>query len=200
MRKQNLTAYFILYISVSALFFIFGLIICYILSPDSHLYSLLENNVVSSVLTARSFDVLSVSSSFLGELKYLFFILVTTFCTKRNTLFCLASAYKGFSVGLCSATLIRAVKLGNIVAHFKIFGCVGFVVLSVANICLLCYTCTLAMLYSKSIMYPPKIKSLIKRNDLLYFLLNFLALCGASFLIILLKHGNLFLLISSKGL
>ena len=200
MHKQNLTAFFLLYISVSALFFFIGIIFCYILSPNSHLYSLLEHNVVSSVLNARSFELFSVASSFAGELKYLFFIFVSTFCTKRSPLFCLASAYKGLSVGLCSAILLRAVKLGNVVARFKVFGCVGFVVLSVANICLLCYTCTLAIIYSKNIIYPPKIKSLLKRKDTLYFLLSFLALSGASFLIILLKHGNLFLLVSSKGL
>lgn len=200
MRKQNLTAYSLLYTSVSALFFLIGLIFSYTLSPNSHLYSLLENNVVSSVLNARSFEISTISASYLGELKFLFFIFITTFSTQRAYFFALASAYRGISAGVCSAIFLRAVKLGSIAVRFKTFGCAGFVIVSVANICLLCYTCSQAMIYSKSIIYPPKIKSLLKRKDTLNFLINFLALIGASFLIILLNHGNLFLLISPKGL
>lgn len=200
MRNQNLTAYFLLYISVSALFFIFGLVFAYVISPDSHIFSLLENNVVSSVLSARNFEINTISSSFWKELKYLFFIFLTTFSIKRTYFFALASAYKGVSAGVCSAIFLRAVKIGSLSLNFKYFGCVAFVIVSVANICLLCYTCSQAMIYSKNIIYPPKIKSLLKRKDTLIFLINFLALIGASFLIILLNHGNLFLTVSPKGM
>lgn len=200
MHKQNLSAYFLSFISVSALFFLIGLTVCYILSPDSRLFSLLENNVVSSVISARSFDIFTLSASFADELKYLLFIFVTTFCVKRLPFFCLVSAYKGFTSGVCSAIFLRAVKIGAVIVRFKSFGCMLFIVFWVANLCILCYTCASAMIYSKSIIYPPKFKSLLKRKDTIKFLFNFLALCGASFLIILLKHGNLFMLISTKGL
>ncbi len=200
MRKQNLTAYFLLYISISALFFLIGLIFGYILSPDSPVYSLFETNVVTSVLSAQGFEISTISSSFFEELKYLFFIFITTFSIKRTYFFSLVSAYKGISAGLCSALLLRAVKFGTIVMRFKIIGSIGFVIISVANICLLCYTCSQAMVYSKNIIYPTKIKSVLKRKDTLKFLINFLALVGASFLIILLNHGNLFLTVSPKGM
>lgn len=200
MRKQNFISFFLLYISVAALFFLIGLVVCCLLSPASHLYSLLENNVLSSVSEASSFEISMISASFLGELKYLFFIFITTFSINRAYFFAFATAYKGISAGLCSAALLRAVKFGSLAARFKIFGSVAFVIVSVANICLLCYTCSQAMIYSKSIIYPPKIKSLFKRKDTLLFLLNFLAVIGASFLIVLLNYGNLFLLISPKGM
>ena len=200
MRKQTLTSYFLIYVSVSALFFLVGLTFGYILSPDSHIFSLLENNVVSSVLSASEFEISTISSSFFEELKYLIFVFITTFSIKRTYFFSLAVAYKGISAGLCSAIFLRAVRLGALAVRFKVFGSLAFTLLSVANICLLCYTCTLAMIYSKNIIYPPKLKSLLNRKDTFIFLINFLTLCGAGFLIILLNHGNLFLLISSKGL
>ncbi len=200
LHKQKISEHFCIYISCAAVLFLLGSSLCCILPSDSYLYSVLEGNVVSTVLNSQTFNIHILASSFAEELKYLLFVLVATFCLNRNTLFCLISAYKGMSAGICSACLMRAIKLGNIVARFEILGCLFFVILSVAGICILCYTCTLSMFYSKNIIYPPKIKYLLKRKDTFVYLLNFFALCGASLVIILLKHGNLFLLIFPKGL
>jgi len=49
-------------------------------------------------------------------------------------------------------------------------------------------------------MYPVKLKSTLKRKDTIAYIFDTLAFSGAVLIIILLKHGNLLVTVSSKGM
>ena len=200
MYSQERLHYFYLYISCSAIFFLLGLTLCYILPQGSSIYTSIQNKVTATVIGCNSFSLSSVASSFTQEIKFIFFAFIAAFCIYRHSLFCILSAYKGISSGICTSCFLRIVKNGIIDARFEIFGCLMFTVLSVAAVCLLCLFCTHSIIYSKKLIYPVKIQSTLKRKDTVTYILDTFAFCGAVLVIILLKHGNLLFTVSSKGM
>lgn len=200
MQKQNKTHFFFVYIICSALLFLSGLAVCYALPAHSALYRALEEKITDILSENRFISFRNISLSFSQELKYMFFGLVASFCTQRHILFCFTSAFKGMVTGLGCGVIMRSVKLGHIDASYEVFACFVFVVLSVASISLLCYFFSESMIFSKRLVYPPKIKIILKRKDTYSYLITFFAICGAILLVIILKQGDLFFMISPKGM
>ncbi len=191
MQTQNKLHFSFIYIICSAVFFSIGLTVCYALPSGSFLYQGLQNSIINNILNCSYFSLSAIVSSFLGETKYFFFALIATFTLHRHLIFTCLVSYKGFLTGTCSACLIRTVKYGNINAKYEVVGCLISVLLAVAVLCILCLFCSYSLIYSKKLVYPLRFKSLIKRKDTYLFLINFFSVCGAVFILVLFKHGNL---------
>lgn len=200
MFSQERLHYFYLYISCSAIFFMLGLAVCYLLPQDSSIYISIQNKVTDTVYGCSSFTISSVIASFTQETKFVLFAFIATFCIHRHSIFFVLNAYKGISSGICTSCFLRIVKNGIINARFEVFGCFIFTALSVASVCLLCLYCAHSIIYSKKLMYPVKLKSTLKRKDTIAYIFDTLAFSGAVLIIILLKHGNLLVTVSSKGM
>ena len=200
MFSQERLHYFFLYISCAAVLFLSGLIVCYLLPSGSYFFQTLENAVYNTTVSFCKINPSSLITSYAQEFKFFLFISAATFCIHRHIIFYIITAYKSFTSGLCTACFLKAVKHNVIVLNFETLGCFTFTLLTVLSIVLLCLFCAHSMLYSKRIVYPVKISFLIKRKDISRYIIDFFAVCGIVLIILLLKQGNLYLTVSTKGL
>ena len=161
---------------------------------------MLEASVADAVSSSGESMLNAISSAFADELKYYLLIGVAMFSSARDTVYCILSAFKGITAGICCACVMRAIRSGAFAHANALLGCPLLIVLSVAGILLLCLCCSVSHGFSKRTVYPPRLRFLLKRKDTYSYLLSFFAICGAALIIILLKYGNLHLLISPKGM
>ena len=199
-KLQNKLQIFKVYLIITASLYGIGLITGYLLNGNSLIFSNLESALSSSLQSFGAFRLSNVTASFGSELFYLAFILFATLTVYRPYLYCCAVAYKGILAGLFGAVFMRVMKGGPTETRFEIPGCMIFSALTALTLCLLCWLCAEGSLFSRHIIYPPKLKYLLKRKDTYSFLSVFLAICGAVLIIIILKQGDLFLMLSPKGM
>lgn len=199
-KTRDRQYYLFLYILFSAVFFVLGNFVCYSLPENTSMYSELKVTVTKCITQACPISFSKVIYSFIGELKLPLFIFVAAFTNKRLPLHCMAVSCNGFTNGLCSACFMRVLKDGFLTARYEVLTAFCFTVLQVCTLILLCIFGTYAIVFSKKTLFPIRFGILLKQKSTYRFLTDILALCGILLVIIILKHGNLTLMISSKGM
>lgn len=196
-NKKEITHYIFVFSCFSAVFFVLGLVLSFLIPKNS----LFSNSVLKYIFDfteqnfAEDFNY-SISlfvSSFLFEIKYLFFALLCSFSTQKQKLLPIVVSYKGFTSGFGCAYYLSGLKgtgvfnIGDFICGLTfIFSCVGFIFV-------LCWLCSQATIYSTKIIYPFKLKTLFKRKDFYAFLLDFSALIGTDFILTIIKTWSFIL-------
>lgn len=193
-EKENLH-YLFVYIIFSSAFFIPGLFLTLALPSESVIYKTLLQNfeLVKSVSSTSRFfvDLPMLISSFLGELKYLLFVFIACFTVHRHLLFVLLNSYRGFIAGVGCSLFLRVITIDNTTVMLPFITGIIFIVMNVCNVIILSKFSADSMMFSKKIIYPLKFSYFFKRKDTYSHLFRLLALCGAEFIITLLKIGNM---------
>ncbi len=192
---RNKQHFFFTFVVFSSLFYFIGLSFCYFIPYNSFIYSLLENALISN-LNKLNFSMYSFLFAFLGEMKYFLFILIALFSNYRYKFLILLVSYRAFLFGISSACLMRCIKTGTLYVNHSFLSCFVFVLLIVSLICVICYACCEAILFSAKVIYPIRLKTIAKRKDSYIFLLNFAAICGVVAIVIFLIIGLIYLMIS----
>jgi len=198
-KTYNKIHFFFVYIVFSAIFFVMGLTLCYSIPIDSFIYSGLEENFIKGldgIKDSAFFSLTNIIPVFLAEMKYVLFIIFASFTKHRGYIFPALVSFKGFVIGISVACLMRSIKFGNVDVEYEFLFCSVFVILSVCLISVICWLSATSLLYTDRLIFPLKINLIIKRKDTYAYLLDILAVCGALFIIVLLKIGNFKFMIS----
>ena len=199
-KARDRQHYLCLYLLFSAVFFVLGNLICYSLPGNASFISQLKATVSECITQACPISFSKTVYSFMGEMKLPLFILAGAFTSKRLPLHCLAVSYSGFAKGLCSACFMSLLKEGVLTARYEVLTAFCFTLLQVCTVGLFCFIGAHTIMFSKKTLFPLRFGILLKQKSTYRFLIDILALCGILLVIIILKHGNLTLMISSKGM
>lgn len=185
---------------VSAVFFLAGLVITLSLPSASFIFNGLQKAVldiaeINSVSSTFKKIGLFISSYF-DEAKLFLFVFLACFTTHRSKFFICVCAFKGASSGIGCSLFLRTLPFFEVSGWHSFISSIVFVLTSVCSVILLILFCTKATLFSKKIIYPIKISSFLKRKDTKLFIFDLFAFCGLLIVIMFLKVGNLFSIIS----
>ena len=197
--ESNKLHYIFTYTIYSASFFVLGLILVNILPETSYIYqgilrSFSEIEVVYS--NKNLFDSTLLFSLFTSELKYLIFIFISCLCVYRNLIIIVINSYKGFVTGIGCALFVRIISLNTQSQTLAFITSLLYIILSLCLIFANTLFSTDSMLYSRRIIIPVKITTLLKRKDTYSQLFKLLVFCGAIFIITLIKMGTLLYTVS----
>ena len=194
------TRYIFIFTVISAVFFLFGLVMIFSLPSDSILYEGLENTVSDiAFLNSKKTDRIDLSvfiSSFFSEIKYLFFAFISCFSFHRYKLFIALNSYRGLLSGFGCALFLRTEILDAQFGRITFLSAFTFIAVCVSYVIILCVYCSECLLFSRKIIYPIKLSVFFKRRDTYSFIFSFLAFCGAVLIITFIKIGNMFFIIS----
>ncbi len=198
-EREEKIRYFMIFVIISAGAFIIGLLTRYLIPSDTMLCKSMQESLCNtlSYQTENGFFEFSVLASvFTEEAKFFFFVFVAGFTYYADKLFICLSVFKGITSGFCMAALMCAVKTGDVVANHQFFTTFVFTIVAVALITCLCLFCSAALYFSKHHLQPFGLKLLLKRKTTYVFALDFLAFCGTALILILIKQGNFYFMIS----
>lgn len=198
-EKEEKIRFFMIFVIISAGAFIIGLLTRYLIPSNTLLCKSMQESLCNPLFyqSENGFFNLSVLASvFTEEAKFFFFVFVAGFTNYADKLFICLSLFKGITSGFCMASLMCAIKTGEIIANHPFFTTFVFTIVSVALITWLCLFCSVALYFSKHHLQPFGLKLLLKRKKTYLFALDFLAFCGTAFILILIKQGNFYFMIS----
>ncbi|MBR5314418.1 MAG: hypothetical protein IKU45_03275 [Clostridia bacterium] len=186
--------------AVSAIFFIVGLFTLLSIPSNSFIYIGLERAVIGiSKLNANASTVEKIGtfiSSYFDEAKLLLFVFLSCFTIHRFKFFIGLCAFKGIASGMGCGIFLRTLPHFELSGWTSFFSSIIFVSTSVCSLLLVIYFCINAFSFSKRIIYPIRISPFFKRKDSRLFILDLFACEGILIIIMLLKIGNLFFVIS----
>lgn len=185
---------------ISAVSFLIGLVITFSLPAGSFIYNGLERAVLDiSKLNSNSEFSEKIGvfiSSYFDEIKLLLFAFLSCFSIHRSKLFIGVCAFKGITSGIGCGLFLRTLPYFEHSEWLSFLSAIIFVTSTVGCVLFLIYFCVKGSLFSKRVIYPIKFLPFLKRKDTRLFILDLLAFCGALIVILLLKIGNLFIIIS----
>ena len=199
-KASEKTRLLFIFSCVSAVFFLTGLVITFSLPAGSFIYNGLERAVldISKInLEANSLEKIGIFiSSYFDEAKVFLFAFLACFSIHRSKFFIGACAFKGIVSGIGCSLFLRSLPFFEKSGWHSFLSALFFVLTSVGGVVLLIWFCTKASMFSKKIIYPIKILPFLKRKDTGLFILDLFAFCGMLIVIMFLKVGNLFFIIS----
>lgn len=198
-EKEEKLRSFLIFIIIAASSFIVGLILRYLIPQTSVLGTSLQKATKSALIFQKEngfFSLSTLASAFAQETKYFFFIFVAGFTVYADKLFICLSFFKGITSGIFMANLMCAVKVGEVVAKQQFLMTFVFTLCTVALITELCLFCSFSLYFSHKHLQPFGLKLLLKRKTTYIFALDFLAFTGMAYILILIKQGNFYFMIS----
>ena len=146
-----------IFVIIAASSFIIGLVTRYLIPQKSELSISFQKSVQNALAVQSenvffSFSVLS--ASFTEEAKFFFFVFVAGFTIYADKLFMCLSFFKGITSGFCMASLMCAIKSGELVAKHQFFTTFVFTLYTVALITGLCLFCSISLYFSRKHLQP----------------------------------------------
>ncbi len=179
----------------SAIFFVLGLVIVISLPETSRIYMGLSQSFyeIKPFYSANKgfFDTTLTISIFYSEIKYLIFIFMSSLCMQKKLLLIAINSYKGFITGVGCSLFVRIISVDTNTTFIAFLLSIIYIILSVSTVLINSKYSVSSIMFSKKIITPVRIKTLLKRKDTYNQLSELLVLGGILFIITLIKIGTL---------